>query len=309
MNRQQRGFTLIELIIVMIVTAIVVVMISTIISRPLTTYFDTQRRADLAERAQVAINRMTIELENPLPYSVRVTNGGKTLEFMPAIAAGRYWDGNGINKDNELFAKKPDDAFNHLGQFSTALTADINATATRIVVNNTSATTLYADATDTVTKDIGVITALDNGLVITPDCVIDGNKNDEDCADGGGANPETVDRLTLARGHTFDPSGSGSPQNRFYLVRDAVTYHCDLATETLMRYQGYTLAAIQPNTVASLIAGASQGTLASGVTDCQFVVDSGNGTYRAPLVTMTLTMESDGESVTLVKEVMQWNAP
>jgi MSHA biogenesis protein MshO len=298
MNKQQRGFTLIELIIVMVVTAIVVLMISAIINRPLTSYFDTQRRADLAERAQSAINRMTIELETPLPYSLRVSTSGKTLEFMPIVGLGRYRDSVG-RKEIILKPNAPDDAFDSIGP-----PIPTGTNQGRVVVNNTSAATLYATAIGGTNS--GVITTAANLLDVKP-CIIDG-KTDIDCDDGGGGfDPEV--RLTLLSPHTFDQGGSGSPNKRFYIVNDAVTYHCDLAAGTVMRYQGYTLSDTQIEAPALLAAGTNTGLLSSGVTDCKFVVNPGSGTFRAPTVTVLLTVEKDGESATLVKEVQQWNAP
>jgi MSHA biogenesis protein MshO len=297
MNKQQRGFTLIELIIVMVVTAIVVLMISAIINRPLTSYFDTQRRADLAERAQSAINRMTIELEAPLPYSLRVSTSGRTLEFMPIVGVGRYRDGSAGN-ENELGVRNPDDAFNHLGDMVDSVSAG------RLAINNTSATTLYNQAF--ANTDVGVITASGNDVDIS-DCFID-STNDKNCVDGGSV-IEVVDRITLDRQHRFDPSGSGSPSKRFYVVSDPVTYHCDIVAGTITRYQGYNISASIIEDTTTLSASTSVGLLASNVSDCNFSINLGGGSFSAPLVTLKLTLGTNDENTTLIKEVQQWNAP
>jgi MSHA biogenesis protein MshO len=336
MNKHQRGFTLIELIIVMIVTSIVVVMISAIISRPLTGYFDTQRRADLADRGQAAINRMAFELENSVPNSVRIS--GTTIEFMPVLSAGRYRSG-GAQKVHVLTKTKIKNnppasplTFNSLG----GVTIGSN---NRIVINNTTASILYADATDAspytgvitapapangiTTSDCwvdsnsdvyadatdaspytGVITAPApaNGIT-TSDCWVDSN-SDVDCADGLTGKPKET-RITIARGHEFNASGNGSPSKRFYLAKDAVTYNCDTGATTLKRYTGYPLVATQ----VAIPTATSISTLATGVTACTFSLKAPSAAANLPIVIISLEMTADGEKMTLFKEVQLWNAP
>lgn len=313
MNKHQRGFTLIELIIVMIVTSIVVVMISAIITRPLTGYFDTQRRADLADRGQAAINRMAIELENSVPNSVRIigTVTGTSIEFMPVLSAGRYRSG-GAQKVHVLTKTKIKNnppasplTFNGLGE----LTIGSNE---RIVINNTTASILYADATDASNTgatdafpDTGVITAPDNGITPTPsDCWVDSN-SDVDCLDGGSGFPKET-RITIANGHQFNASGIGSPSNRFYVAKDAVTYNCDTGASTLKRYTGYPLTATQAAIPAS---ATSISTLATGVVACTFSLKAPSAAANLPIVIIRLEMAADGEKMTLFKEVQLWNAP
>ncbi len=278
MNKHQRGFTLIELIIVMIVTSIVVVMISAIISRPLTGYFDTQRRADLADRGQAAINRMAFELENSVPNSVRIigTVTDTSIEFMPVLDAGRYRStgaGKLIEKNNSN------------SEFYTMTSLDIKTFSdTRIVV---APKNYYVDATSSVPDSVS------DKITITITTPTDSNR---------GAN-----LIELLPYPTF---AGGSPSKRFYLAKDAVTYHCDLTTKTLMRYQGYTLAAAQPNTVALLTTGGGkQGTLATGVTACTFSLKAPSAAANLPIVIISLEMTADGEKMTLFKEVQLWNAP
>jgi MSHA biogenesis protein MshO len=300
MNKHQRGFTLIELIIVMIVTSIVVVMISAIISRPLTGYFDTQRRADLADRGQAAINRMAFELENSVPNSVRIS--GTTIEFMPVLSAGRYRSG-GAQKVHVLTKTKIKNnppasplTFNSLG----GVTIGSN---NRIVINNTTASILYADATDA-SPYTGVITAPApaNGIT-TSDCWVDSN-SDVDCAGGPTGKPKET-RITIARGHEFNASGNGSPSKRFYLAKDAVTYNCDTGATTLKRYTGYPLVATQ----VAIPTATSISTLATGVTACTFSLKAPSAAANLPIVIISLEMTADGEKMTLFKEVQLWNAP
>ncbi|MEX1993814.1 MAG: prepilin-type N-terminal cleavage/methylation domain-containing protein, partial [Steroidobacteraceae bacterium] len=59
---KQCGVTLIELIIVITITAIVAVGVSVFISRPIEGYVDAARRAELTDIADTALRRMTRDL-------------------------------------------------------------------------------------------------------------------------------------------------------------------------------------------------------------------------------------------------------
>src|SRR5260221_9339737 len=85
--RRARGVTLIEMIIAMIITAIVVAM-SIFFATPLQQAVDVTTRAELADIADNALQRMGRDLRLALPNSVR-TNG-TAIEFIPLRTGGRY---------------------------------------------------------------------------------------------------------------------------------------------------------------------------------------------------------------------------
>ncbi|MGV8836047.1 PulJ/GspJ family protein, partial [Cellvibrio sp.] len=86
------GFTLIELIRVIVVLSILGTIGSGFVVRTTESYQRTQTRALLVNTSRQALERMTRQLRIALPYSVRVTNGGNCLEFMPIAAGGNYFD-------------------------------------------------------------------------------------------------------------------------------------------------------------------------------------------------------------------------
>lgn len=71
-----------------VITGIVAGMVAVFIKSPVDAYFDTQRRAELTDIADVTLRRMARDIHRALPNSVRVS--GNYLEFIPIMGAGRY---------------------------------------------------------------------------------------------------------------------------------------------------------------------------------------------------------------------------
>ena len=86
------GFTLIEMIIVIAITAIVGSMVALFLRAPLDSYVAQDRRARLADEADTALRRMGRDIRLALPNSVRVTSAGGAfyLEFLSTRSGGRY---------------------------------------------------------------------------------------------------------------------------------------------------------------------------------------------------------------------------
>lgn len=89
---KQSGFTLVELIAVIVILSILASIGTGFVVKTTESYQRTQTRALLVNTARQALERMTRQLRIALPYSVRVTNGGACLEFMPIAAGGNYFD-------------------------------------------------------------------------------------------------------------------------------------------------------------------------------------------------------------------------
>jgi MSHA biogenesis protein MshO len=89
MNRQ-RGVTLIELVVVIVVTGILAAGVAVFLKRPVEGYVDAGRRATLTDEADTALRRITRDLRNALPNSVRVDVSGKFVEFIETTSGGRY---------------------------------------------------------------------------------------------------------------------------------------------------------------------------------------------------------------------------
>jgi len=83
-----RGFTLIELVVVIVVMAILAVGAVTFIGDASDGYAATVRRSELGGTARLATERITRELRDALPNSVRVSGG--CLESIPADGGSTY---------------------------------------------------------------------------------------------------------------------------------------------------------------------------------------------------------------------------
>lgn len=110
-----RGFTLVEMIMVIVITGILIAMASMFGRRQIDAYIDVGNRAELADAADTALRRIGRDLQSALPNSVR--HSGNFLEFVPISDAGRYRadTGGGAGDDPLDFASNTDNSFDVLG--------------------------------------------------------------------------------------------------------------------------------------------------------------------------------------------------
>lgn len=88
----QTGISLVEMIIVIAITAIVGAMVAVFLRTPIESYVAQDRRARLADAADTALRRVTRDVRLALPNSVRVSSVGGVhyLEFLATRSGGRY---------------------------------------------------------------------------------------------------------------------------------------------------------------------------------------------------------------------------
>ena len=126
--RTIRGFTLIEMIIAMALTGIIAGMITTFMVKPVQSYFDTVRRAELTDMADLALKRMAFELRTAVPNTV--SSGSSYVQFIPATGGGRYCtDADACT--NKLVTGSASTQFDVLGPAPTV------AAGNRIIIYNT----------------------------------------------------------------------------------------------------------------------------------------------------------------------------
>ena len=89
---QQKGFTLLELIVVIVLLGIISVGTTGFIVSAVKGYTDLARRDGIAATSRVALDRMVRELRNALPNSPRTKQdaSGSCLEYVPILDATSY---------------------------------------------------------------------------------------------------------------------------------------------------------------------------------------------------------------------------
>lgn len=122
--RGDRGFTLVEMIISIVITGIVVSMMAMFGRGQVSAYIDVNNRAKLSDAADTTLRRIARELQAALPNSVRVS--GNFLEFVPIHDAGRYRVELNSSGGGDLlnFASSTDSTFDVLGPPVSILAGD-----------------------------------------------------------------------------------------------------------------------------------------------------------------------------------------
>jgi MSHA biogenesis protein MshO len=265
-----RGVTLLEMIMVIVITGIIGAAIALFIRAPVESYVDATRRAQLTDIADTALRRITRDLRTALPNSVRVDGTGFYIEYLQTGGGGRYRaELTDTGTGNALDFTAPDDQFDVIGAMP-----DFSAAGTKYIViyNLNSAPAVVAS----------------NAY---------GTDNREAYASNNGTT------ITLAAQKQFP---FASPGKRFHVVQHPVTYHCDLATGVLRRYWGYP---IQLTPQPTPPAGGSNALLATQVSGCSFAYTASGSTQRTGVVSLTLQISDGGETVRVFQQVHVSNVP
>lgn len=289
--QSSKGFTLVEMIMVIVITGIIGGIVAVFLKAPIQQYMDVSRRAELTDIADTALRRVGRDLRLALPNSVRVRgaisgagscNGSEAcfLEFLPTKGGGRYRAGSGSGagctgspSEEELDFTVADACFGVLGTMPAVAADD------EIVVYNLGITGADAYAGNSLAAH-NRRPASATGNIVT---------------------------LTSFAALPFD-----SPGHRFHVISTPVSYVCD-GEGTLWRYWGYAIQDVQTktDTIAKLgaLAGVQWARLANNVGSCSFTYDSNVVAQRSGLVTMHLGITRDGETATLYSAAHVSNQP
>ncbi|ATD61879.1 prepilin-type cleavage/methylation domain-containing protein [Janthinobacterium svalbardensis] len=289
---RQRGFTLIELIVVIVITAIVAGMVTLFIRAPVQSYLDVAARAELADSADLATRRITRDVRLALPNSVRVTSNssGSFLELLLTKTGGRY-----LSEDD------PDTIPGNVLAFDPG-TPVVNRDIFTIVGAAPSGVQTIVPGDFIVVNNLGAQPPVD-----AYDC--SGQCNRAQVASISGSNVTLVNNPFVAQTPSM-PSLS----YRFQVVSTVVTYHCAPnanGTGTLTRYAGYVIQAAQPVSTAALTGAPSAALMANQVAACDFSFDTLPNLQRG-LVSVSLTLGAPGGNagqITLVQQAQVNNSP
>ncbi len=85
-----RGFTLVEMVTVIVLLGIVAAVITPFIANSVRAWQDSEARADLVAKGRLALERLAREVRLAVPNSLVVLNGGQGIEFVRTRSGGRY---------------------------------------------------------------------------------------------------------------------------------------------------------------------------------------------------------------------------
>jgi len=113
---QQQGFTLVELIMVIVLMGVIGGIMSVFMKGPIDAYFSSGRRAALTDVADTTVRRVARDLHRALPNSVRANpTCANSLEFIATKTGGRYR----ADGANALTFSAAVSSFNMLGSSTT----------------------------------------------------------------------------------------------------------------------------------------------------------------------------------------------
>jgi MSHA biogenesis protein MshO len=281
---QARGFTLVEMIVVIMITGIIAAIVAVFLRAPVEGYLDTARRAALTDVADTALRRIARDVQAALPNSLRpnasCVAGAATscgVELLLTVTGGRY------RHDDACFSS----GCSALTSLGSVIGANGEHVGRQLVIYNIN----NNDAHDCSPRN--------------PSAWCGQNQAPIGASQEGG--DEDVFNFATT---TFSP-GAGSPSRAFFIISGPVAYVCSNVgtsggngTGELRRYEGYAIAA----TPTFPPPGASGRLLARHVSACHFdyapAVVATNG-----LLDLYLEITEAGETIGLHHQVHVDNAP
>jgi MSHA biogenesis protein MshO len=282
---RSRGFTIIELVMVIVITGIIAATVTIFFKPAVDSYFGARHRATLTDMADTALRRMGREVRFAVPNSVRTPNS-QCFELIPASAGGRFREASDTVNDAptplpctpSATCSAPLDLSQPATRFdSLSLLSAVPAVNDWVVIDNQNTNDVYAGSN-----------RAQIAAVATPARATDG-----------------FHRITLSLATQFP---SGYVGGRFMIVpsaQRAVFYSCVGAggldaqgngTGTLYRVSNYGFNAAYP----AACPGAGGDIVARRVRSCNFAYAPNQGaTQQSGFVWMQIQLTEANETISL----------
>ena len=264
---RQRGVTMVEMIVVIVITGIIGGVVALFIRVPIQGYTDSVARATVTDAADIALRRMTRDLRLALPNSVRVLTSAvpdapRYIEFLQTTGGMRYLAEDDI-RPNAPVGKHLD--WNDAAKTEFDVVGGIPDVRHRPVVGNFVVVYNLGDGQEpgnAYNCDVACNRAKIKSFPTPNSIELESNPFPAQTAGG----------VALM-----------SPGKRFHVVSGAVTYMCNLSTRQLIRYWDYPIVRDQ----AGAPVGGKSALLADNIKTCEF--DYSNlANQRSGLVGLTL---------------------
>lgn len=308
MKKRQTGFTLVELVMVIVIVGVMASTLVVFFKPAFDSYLAVGRRAGLTDLADTAMRKMTRDVRLAVPNSIRLATA-QCFESIPTSAGGRYrtapdtvWDAA-----NPANTSKPMDVSAAVSVFDVVTTLTSTPVAGDwVVIDNQNTNDVYA-LPSSPSSNRAAIASVDAPPGATP--------------------PLGVSRITLTAPKLFPIGYDGG---RFTMVpnaQQAVFYVCGSPAGvgvdgnspgvdangdgrgTLYRFANYGFNAAIP-TVCPTPVAATTPVLLSHVSSCSFVYSPNQGaTQQSGFVEVQLKVTQQNDSVSLVYGAHVDNVP
>lgn len=277
--RSSRGFTLVELVLVIVVGSVLAATLTVFLKPAVEGYVSGRSRADLADQADTALRRVARDVRVAVPNSIR-TPGPQCFEVVPSSTGGRYrMEADPAGGSAVLDpAQAATTAFDVLSPLSS-----VPAVGDWVVVGNQNPNDVYAGVNAAQITDPNVATTTGTRRIAIA------SKQFPSGYAGG--------RFTVV---------PNAQQSVFYVCSGAGVDASGNGTGTLYRLvRNFT--APYPSSCPSTTGAAI---LATRVASCSFVYDpNSTATQQNGFVWMQLTLARSSESATLAMGAHVDNAP
>lgn len=284
MKRTQAGFTLAELVVVIIVAGIIAATLTTFYRPAIDAWIGQRLRADMTEQASAALNAMRRDVRVAVPNSIR-TPGTACFELVPTSAGGRFRKAADVNN---VAGSMPLDLAAGTSTTFDVFTAFASTPSSGdwVVVDNQNPNDVYSGANRV---------SLSAAPITTPTAQYR-------------ARVSVSSALSLPG---YDGGRFGVVPN----AQQAVFYVCSNpgvangdGTGTLTRYSRYGFNAGYPGGCGT--PGGTAAVLATHVASCRFVYDPNQGaTQQSGFVSMQLGLQRNNEVVSLLMGAHVQNVP